>query len=72
MQPRGNVRILGNDSVGVKAGDVTGNVILRTGSIEGQGGNSVGVSLTSKLTNFSFSDGLQRIETSVAGRFFFI
>ena len=40
---------LGDNSVGVRAGDVSGNVILRTGTIEVQGGNSAGVSLNGDI-----------------------
>ncbi len=45
----GNIKILGDNSVGVRAGDVSGNVILRTGTIEVQGGNSAGVSLNGDI-----------------------
>ena len=45
----GDVKVLGNDNVGVRAGDVSGNVIFRGGTIEAQGGNSVGVSLNGDI-----------------------
>ncbi|HKC02596.1 MAG TPA: autotransporter domain-containing protein [Sphingomicrobium sp.] len=44
-QSVGAIMVTGNDSFGIKAGDISGNVALTSGSIKVQGGNSVGVAL---------------------------
>jgi hypothetical protein len=44
-QTVGTITVTGNDSFGIKAGNISGNVSLTSGSIKVQGGNSVGVAL---------------------------
>ena len=48
-QTAGAISVLGNDSYGIKAGDISGNVALTNGSIKVQGGNSVGVALDGNI-----------------------
>jgi autotransporter-like protein len=44
-QSAGAISVVGNDSFGIRAGDVSGNVHLVNGSVQVQGGNAVGVTL---------------------------
>jgi len=44
-QTAGAISVLGDNSFGIKAGDVSGNVTLTNGSIAVQGANAVGVAL---------------------------
>ena len=45
----GAISVLGDNSVGIRAADVTGDVRLINGSVKVQGGNSVGVALTGNV-----------------------
>ncbi len=46
----GAISVLGNDSVGLRAGAVNGNVALTSGSISVQGANAVGVQLSGDIS----------------------
>ena len=46
----GNINVIGNDSVGLKAAAVNGNVALTNGAISVQGANSVGVQLSGDIS----------------------
>ena len=48
-QSAGAIAVLGNDSVGIRAADVSGSVTLSNGSISVKGQNAIGVNLTGDI-----------------------